>query len=640
MFSSTPLKEVYEEAKVQVYRELKEKPESIRLSAEDRKKLSESLPPCIVFILSKMPAKTEKINLNKLVMLLVTYFQMAGWTQMDALSEVQSFIAEYPYSETYDLPGKRYQHWNTQWDYLKNSREYSFNCSYVKGLGLPGSAFECSNCIGDKTDKKKSPRSFSSKKVLGALNENEDGDASLYVMIKNGYFCYDHTDGVWYKWEKHFWQKDKKGSHIYAVNDVIDLYQKEAEHQAEIAIKASGIGDEKLAGHANSHYGNLLKRIKALRTIYRKNHVLELATYGDQGLGLTGDEWDQKPFLLACQNGVIDLETGKLHDGQRDQYLKTFCPTNYIPTADPPELFIKFLYEIFDDKKDLCSYIHRLMGYGLIGSVYEHKLPIFWGIGRNGKDTLIQAVSYALGPMAVPVDVEILLEQNKSRSSSNPSPDIIDLRGRRIVWASETSQQRRLNAGKVKILTGGNILKGRNLFAKDYIQFEPSHTPILITNHKPHAQASDYALWQRIHLIPFTLSFVDDPKFDYERKRDPDLPNKLKSESSKILKWLVDGCLEYQRQRLNPPDCVKMATEIYRQDEDIVGHFIDARCVVMENTEVKAGELYREYKEWCTENGYYALNQKNFGIEIKNRFDSNKTNTVHYIGIGLIDASD
>lgn len=153
MFSSTPLKEVYQEARKQVYQELEAKPQITKLSNEDRRKLAEKLPPCVVHIISEMPAKTDKINFNKLIMLLVTYFQEAGWTQKRAFLKAQPFLEKYAYSETYNTPEKRKQHWLSEWNYLLNHPNYNFSCTFIKGLGLPGSAFECSRCIGKNQDK-------------------------------------------------------------------------------------------------------------------------------------------------------------------------------------------------------------------------------------------------------------------------------------------------------------------------------------------------------------------------------------------------------------------------------------------------------------------------------------------------------
>ena len=134
------------------------------------------------------------------------------------------------------------------------------------------------------------------------------------------------------------------------------------------------------------------------------------------------------------------------------------------------------------------------------------------------------------------------------------------LRGRRIAWASETNEGRRLDSGRVKLLTGGGFLVGRAPFGKREIAFPQSHTLFLLTNSKPHAPSEDYALWKRLKLLPFAVSFVDDPREPNERKADKGLVDKLKGEAPGVLAWLVRGCLEWQRRELDPPEIVQAAT--------------------------------------------------------------------------------
>ncbi len=178
MFSATPLKEEYQRAKQHVYQEIKQRAKIRPLNESERKKISENIPPCISHIINELPIKSEKVNFNKLVMILVNYFQIAGWTFQDAYNQVQHFINNYPYSDTYTSPGERKKHWYYQWDYLKNNSEYSFDCSYVKGLGLPGNAFNCTTCKA--IDENESISSVS-EKILDYVRSDEDGDAQLFV---------------------------------------------------------------------------------------------------------------------------------------------------------------------------------------------------------------------------------------------------------------------------------------------------------------------------------------------------------------------------------------------------------------------------------------------------------------------------
>jgi putative DNA primase/helicase len=223
-----------------------------------------------------------------------------------------------------------------------------------------------------------------------------------------------------------------------------------------------------------------------------------------------------------------------------------------------------------------------------------------------------------------------------TRQSGGPTSDIIYLRGKRLVWISETDEGRRLNAGRVKWLSGGDTLTGRGNYDRRQISFRPSHKLILLTNHRPHADASDYALFQRLHLIPFTLSFVDDPQRPKERKADKGLLEKLKAEGPGILAWLVRGCLAWQKEGLNPPETVKAATKAFQEEEDLIGQFISEKCTLGPGLEVQAGTLFTAYQEWTEKNGLKAFSGVKFGREIRNRFDSYKDRNTFYTGVDLL----
>jgi len=147
---SPELEALFRNTRAYLHQDLERQPKPVELSEEDRNRLAKDLPPCIGYILSKMPEKSERVNFNRLVMTLITYFQMAEWGETKAWEKAGIFIEQYPYSETYDTIEKRASHWRSEWQYLSNNEKYTFNCSYVKGLRLPGTAFECSSCIDTK----------------------------------------------------------------------------------------------------------------------------------------------------------------------------------------------------------------------------------------------------------------------------------------------------------------------------------------------------------------------------------------------------------------------------------------------------------------------------------------------------------
>jgi hypothetical protein len=143
---SEDLVRLYQEAKDAVYSDLERVADATPMSEEERERLAHGIPPCVKHILSAMPAKTDRMNFNKLVMILAEYFHLAGCDDVTAWTHVERFVDHYPHSETYATPGDRTRHWRTMWKYLDSNPKYTFNCSYVLGLKLPGSAFECGHC--------------------------------------------------------------------------------------------------------------------------------------------------------------------------------------------------------------------------------------------------------------------------------------------------------------------------------------------------------------------------------------------------------------------------------------------------------------------------------------------------------------
>jgi putative DNA primase/helicase len=281
--------------------------------------------------------------------------------------------------------------------------------------------------------------------------------------------------------------------------------------------------------------------------------------------------------------------------------------------------------------------MRRMFGYALLGGNPENVFVVLEGQGRNGKSLVVETVSWILGDLAGPIASELLLDQGRMRSSTGPTPDIMSLRGLRLAFATETDEGCRISPSRVKWLTGGDTLLGRNPHDKYTTQFPPTHTLFLLTNHKPHAPADDFALWERLLRIPFELSFVSrEPQAQNERRQDRTLKSKFRAEASGILAWLVRGALEYQRQGLDPPPRVKEAVQEYRRDEDILADWIEERCLVGEQFQASATELYKDFHDWWEENVSKKVpKQRAFGRWLAKKFTKDKSGTVSYQGIGL-----
>ncbi|MCH8243556.1 MAG: hypothetical protein IH897_13240 [Planctomycetes bacterium] len=121
-------------------------------------------------------------------------------------------------------------------------------------------------------------------------------------------------------------------------------------------------------------------------------------------------------------------------------------------------------------------------------------------------------------------------------------------------------------------------------------------------------------------------------------KQDLDLPNKLRAEYPGILNWLIEGCLEWQRQGLNPPTEVTDTTAAYRHEQDYVGEWLAECCVLSDNLKIKATNLYQSHCAWCEANKCHQLRQPDLKTKLESFGVSRKRmqSGFFYIGIGLL----
>ena len=160
-------------------------------------------------------------------------------------------------------------------------------------------------------------------------------------------------------------------------------------------------------------------------------------------------------------------------------------------------------------------------------------------------------------------------------------------------------------------MTGGDTISARFLH-QEWFEFEPTHKVFFGTNHKPVIKGTDYAIWRRIRLVPFTITIP-------EEERDKSLPEKLKEEPAGILAWAVQGCLAWQRQGLGAPDEVKEATDSYREEMDLLGEFLKDRCRLSHDARVSSKALHEAYTAWCEENGQEPVGQRVFVSALKEK---------------------
>jgi len=488
------------------------------------------------------------------------------------------------------------------------------------------------------------PPQITSKLVNECLIANELGDSVLFSTLFRDKFLYCKNTQEWFEWAGHYWKRDIMNRSLAAVEKVaghyLAEYKKVSGELAGLIAGGAEPASEQILRLKNRQNG-LLKRASQLRADKRRTSCLKFAHTIDHPIAIAGEEFDNKPMLFPCANGVIDLETGRLKPGRPGDYLSLSSPIEFPGIDFPAPLWEKSLLEIFNGNEPLVAYLNRLFGYAITGRVDEKIFPVLYGrTGWNGRSLIVETISYVMGALAGSIPSEMLLSQKYSKSSSGPSPDIMSLKGIRMAFASEIDEGQRFSGGKVKWLTGKDELVGRSPHDKYPTRFTPTHKLFLMTNTQPQAPPNDKAFWERIHLIPFAISFVNrDPQESYERRAILDLDRQLLKEAPGILAWLVRGCLLWQRHGLSPPREVSEATEDYRRNEDILADYIDECCHREPAAKDLGAALYAKFSEWYHENvGKNEPSGTWFGKQLGAKFKKTKVEgRVTYHGIRLKD---
>ena len=341
--------------------------------------------------------------------------------------------------------------------------------------------------------------------------------------------------------------------------------------------------------------------------------VLRLAA-ADRRLAITVDQLDRDPWLLNTEAGTVELRTGRMREHRRLDYITKI--TGASPGGACP-LWLRFLNRVTAGDRELAAYLRRVVGYCLTGSTQEHAMFFLHGTGTNGKGVFTITVSGMLGEYAMTSPTETFIA---SATDHHPT-DLARLHGARLVTATETERNRRWAESRIKAVTAGDPVTAR-FMRQDFFTYVPQFKLLVTGNHKPGLRGVDEAIRRRFNLIPFTVTI---PK----EERDPELAEKLKAEWPGILAWAIEGCLEWQRVGLAPPEAVRNATADYLESEDALGQWLAERCLVGPSFQATSGDLFQSWKEWAEAAGEHVGSQKALTHALQDRDFTHKKRMGH-----------
>ena len=146
----------------------------------------------------------------------------------------------------------------------------------------------------------------------------------------------------------------------------------------------------------------------------------------------------------------------------------------------------------------------------------------------------------------------------------------------------------------------------------DFFDFPPTHKLWIVGNHKPSLRSVDEAMRRRLLLTPFTVTIP-------EAERDPQLSEKLKPEHPAILRWMIDGCLQWRETGLVIPKVVREASDGYFAEQDDITAWLEDCTERKPRAFTPSSSLFRSWQTWCSECGVNAGKQTGLTEALQDR---------------------
>jgi putative DNA primase/helicase len=364
-----------------------------------------------------------------------------------------------------------------------------------------------------------------------------------------------------------------------------------------------GIYDELLKTSDYRDRLDIEKHAMQSESARRRKALIEVASWIPE-LNIKTDCLDKDPWLFNVKNGTIDLRTGDFREHKQEDLITRVANVDYDQNADCP-VWKQFIMEIMNYQTEHITFLQTAAGWALTGDTSEQIMFMLYGSGANGKSTFLNTIMRLLGDYAAATPTETFMK----RSGDQINNDLARLRGTRLVTTTEAEQGKRLSEPLIKQITGNDVLTARFLYG-EFFDFVPTFKVFMATNHKPLIKGTDYGIWRRIKLLPFTTTITPD-------KQDKQLEGKLMKEASGILNWLIEGTKRWYGTGLNTPLDINLATEEYRSEMDVLGNFLKECCIQGPEYTIRARELFRAYQEWCEENNERACSERFLALRLK-----------------------
>lgn len=414
-----------------------------------------------------------------------------------------------------------------------------------------------------------------------------------------------------------YWKEDKQMA-VGAVEEFLDLQLADALDElarTKKALRDAGVSDEVLAAGGKAlekavddsslqlYYDYLAAKQYYAFVMKRRDYkyITSCLNTAKPMLAVDVNDLDRDGFLLNTPGATFDLREGTFKEPDAaDLITKTTLVT---PSDEGKDMWLESLDKFFCGDQELIDYVQMVVGMAAVGKVYNECLIISYGEGRNGKSTFWNTILRVLGTYGGTMSADALTVGCKR----NVKPEMAELKGKRLIIASELEEGMRLNTSMVKQLCSTDEITAEKKYKAPF-KYTPSHTLVLYTNFLPKVGANDAGIWRRLIVIPFNA--VIEGNSDIKNFAD----HLFENAGGYVMKWIIEGAKKVIDSNfiLTYPPIVANAINRYRENNDWLGFFFEECCELGDGLTAKSGDFYAEYRAFCLRTGEYTRGTTDF----------------------------
>ncbi|TPX30276.1 hypothetical protein SmJEL517_g06127 [Synchytrium microbalum] len=306
---------------------------------------------------------------------------------------------------------------------------------------------------------------------------------------------------------------------------------------------------------------------------------------------------DSKRSVISFTDCVYDFDLHAPREGRREDYVHMSTGYAFPHNSDPAirARILQFFEEIQPDPVER-RYLLTFLSTLIHGENREETFHIFTGTTRNGKSLLCDLLKHTLGDYYVTIAANMLTKERPS--PSQPQPDVMCLKSKRVAVGSEPENGQKINTGYMKYITGNDMLSARGLYENKLTEFKPQFKLILLCNTIPMMDSNDQGVWSRSRIVNFPTTFTDNPTLPHEKKIDKTLKHKIHEWGPEFMLMLLEQFHQvYEVEGLEPTPFVLQKTREFKEDSDDVLQFLTAHLIASPK-HVHLDTVYQHFLAW------------------------------------------